>query len=70
MNFDLVFHIKWTSEDAEETEGSMTDGESHTESIPEMYSAVERKVALQMEPKMRQKLNQMHHNAVSTAYAN
>lgn len=48
----------------------MTDGESHTESIPEMYSAVERTVALQMGPKMRQKLDQMHHNAVSTAFAN
>ena len=48
----------------------MTDGESHTESIPEMYSAVKRTVALQMGPKMRQKLDQMHHNAVSTAFAN
>lgn len=36
----------------------MTDGESHIESTLEMYCAFEGTVALQMESKMRTKLNQ------------
>lgn len=60
----MVSNLIEAVEDEGTAEGGMTDGESYIKSTPEMYSAIEGTVALQMENKKRLKLNQQHHNEV------